>query len=187
VSPTKAQLASCPESLIVGLARTGDRAAFEELVDRRQPWVRSLMRRCCGDTTLADDLAQQVFLQAWKDLPRLRIANRFPGWLKQLAINIWRQHYRAGDALRDAVDVEPPLQTAQVDGLALDLDLALASLGPDERLCVVLSYHEGMTHEEISRAVALPMGTVKSHIRRGAERLRHQLSDYATSESGGSS
>ena len=53
----------CPETMIVGLARSGDRRAFEELVRRRQSSIRNLMRRCCRDVTLADDLAQQVFLQ----------------------------------------------------------------------------------------------------------------------------
>ena len=51
----------CPEPMIVSFARTGDRGAFEELVRRRQSSVRNLMRSCCGDATLADDLAQQVF------------------------------------------------------------------------------------------------------------------------------
>ena len=64
----------CPEALIVGLARTGDQDAFAELVRRRQSSIRSLMRRCCGDATLADDLAQQVFLKMWLSIRTLKQA-----------------------------------------------------------------------------------------------------------------
>lgn len=63
----------------MGLARTGDREAFGELVRRRQSWIRNLMRRLCHDAALADDLAQQVFLQAWKDIRKLRQPAKFPG------------------------------------------------------------------------------------------------------------
>lgn len=62
----------CPEALIVSLARTGDRSAFADLVRRRQSSIRNLMRRFCSDTTLADDLAQQVFLQVWRKIHTLK-------------------------------------------------------------------------------------------------------------------
>ncbi|MGC1730775.1 MAG: sigma factor-like helix-turn-helix DNA-binding protein, partial [Steroidobacteraceae bacterium] len=64
----------------------------------------------------------------------------------------------------------------------LDLDRALAQLSPAERLCIVLAYSEGMSHGEISAATALPLGTVKSHVRRGAERLRGLLHAYNSFE-----
>jgi DNA-directed RNA polymerase specialized sigma24 family protein len=64
----------------------------------------------------------------------------------------------------------------------LDLDRALARLACDERLCIVLAYNEGLSHGEISAATALPLGTVKSHIRRGAERLRVLLDAYHPDE-----
>ena len=76
--------ARTPDALIAGLARTHDRAAFEELVVRHQGWIRTLMRRCCANVTLADDLAQQVFLQAWRDIPKLKQPAKFKGWLKKL-------------------------------------------------------------------------------------------------------
>jgi RNA polymerase sigma-70 factor (ECF subfamily) len=60
----------------------------------------------------------------------------------------------------------------------MDLDRALASLSDTVRLCIILSYHERMTHGEIAEFAGLPLGTVKSHIRRGTERLRQQLSAY---------
>jgi RNA polymerase sigma factor (sigma-70 family) len=179
VSIKPSVLAETAEVLVVGLARTGDRAAFSELVHRRQAWVRGFMRRCSADVTLADDLSQQVFLQMWKDLRRLRDPKKFAGWLKRLALNVWLQHLRRHDALKDAVDDEglPPEHTG-FSGLSLDLDRALASLQPAARLCIVLSYHEGLSHQQIADAVSIPLGSVKSHIKRGTVRLQDYLSAY---------
>ena len=172
-------LQKSPESVLAGLARSGDRDAFAEIVSRRQDWIRNLMRRCCGDAVLADDLSQQIFLQAWRSIRQLSDARRFPGWLRRMAINTWLQHARKGDPLRNAEngdDVEAAHH--ETPGLAMDLDRALGTLAEDVRLCVVLSYYEQMTHNEIARFTALPLGTVKSHIRRGTKRLQEELSTY---------
>ncbi len=168
------------EALVVGLAQTGDRDAFSELVRRRQSWIRNLMRRFSGDASLADDLAQQVFLQAWRKLGSLRDRHRFGPWLKRMAVNTWLQYLRKSDALKDADAFEGD-EGAHRDtpGVALDLDGALATLPAHARLCIVLSYNEGMTHPEIAAATGLPAGTVKSHIRRGTGRLQELLSAYA--------
>lgn len=168
-----------PEAILVGLAGKGDRNAFTELVERRQIWIRNLMRRCCSDVALADDLAQQVFLQAWRKLPQLQRPERFGGWLKRLAINTWLQPVRKNDPIRGAAEYEDTIATYHdAANIAMDLDRALATLPHDARLCIVLSYHEGMTHDEISEFTNLPVGTVKSHIRRGTQQLQQQLSVY---------
>ena len=167
------------EALIVGLARTGDRRAFAELVQRRQSWIRNLMRRCCGDATLADDLAQQVFVQAWRSIRHLRQADRFDGWLKRLAINTWLQHVRKKDVLWQADEQDDSVQIHRdTTDVMMDLDAALGELSNPVRACIVLSYHENMTHEEITEVTGLPLGTVKSHIRRGTQRLKQLLSAY---------
>ncbi|MDJ0653855.1 MAG: sigma-70 family RNA polymerase sigma factor [Xanthomonadales bacterium] len=165
------------EALIVGLARTGDRDAFAELVRRRQGWVRNLMRRLSNDPDLADDLSQQAFLQAWRRIALLRDSSRFGPWLKRIAVNTWLQHIRKSDALRDAKEHDDNIggQTESPDK-SLDLDRALATLSPQERMCLVLSYQEGMSHSEISDWLKMPLGTVKSHIRRGTGRLKTLLS-----------
>lgn len=172
-------LPDCPEALIVGLARTGDRKAFAELVRRRQSWLRNLMHRCCSDAALADDLAQQAFLKAWLRIRTLRQPMAFGAWLKRLAINVWLHYLRKNDALRLADDLDEP-EHAQYDShsLGMDLESALAALLPPVRLCVVLSYQEGMSHSEITQLTGFPLGTVKSHIRRGTQRLKHLLTAY---------
>ena len=164
---------------MVSLARSGDRQAFNELVRRRQSWVRNLMRRCCRDETLADDLAQQVFLQAWSKLAQLRQPTHFGPWLKRLAITTWLQHQRRHDPLHDAEELQEPAASQDSVGLRMDLDQALAQLPGAMRLCVVLAYHERMTHAEIVEHTELPLGTVKSNVRRGGEKLKQLLADYA--------
>ena len=173
-------LGQADERAVLALAICGDAAAFSELVRRRQSWLRNLLRRLCRDPALADDLAQQVFLQAWRSVRDLRSANAFGAWLRRLAINAWLAHIRAGKAALTAdADVD---ETASPDsrmaGEQLDLDRALSRLSGDERLCIVLAYSEGMSHSEINEATGLPLGTVKSHIKRGAERLRILLQAY---------
>ena len=144
-------LAKSPETVLVGLSRRGDRAAFAELVNRRQAWIRNLMRRCSGNAVLADDLAQQVFMQAWRSIVQLHDAERFAPWLKRLAINTWLQHARKGDPLRNAEgrdDVEAAHR--ETPGLAMDLDRALGALAEDVRLCVVLSYYEPVSYTHLT-------------------------------------
>ncbi len=172
-----------PEALIVSLASRGDRDAFAELVRRRQSWVRNLLRRFCGDANQADDLSQQVFLKAWRKIRQLRDANRFGTWLRQIAVNEWLQVRRRVDPLQGANDADDArLATFDSGNIAIDLDKALSTLPEPVALCIVLSYYERMTHEEIAAATGIKLGTVKSHIRRGSERLREALSAYVEPE-----
>jgi len=176
-----AALAQAAEAAVVALAMNGDAAAFSELVRRRQSGLRNLLRRLSRDPALADDLAQQAFLKAWRALPKLRSVGAFGAWLRRLAVNTWLEHVRGAPPLADG-DPDELAGLAALSGAEeqLDLDRALAQISPEERLCVVLAYHEGLSHAEISAATALPLGTVKSHIRRGGERLRALLDGYET-------
>jgi len=137
------------------------------------------MRRCCGDVTLADDLAQQLFLQAWRTIHHLQKPSRFGAWLKRMAINVWLQHLRKNDPLKGADEhIDTRLAEQDMISEAMDLDRALATLADAERLCIILSYHARMTHREVAEFTDLPLGTVKSHIRRGTQRLQQLLSAY---------
>ena len=162
------------------LAARGDRRAFEELVRRRQSWMRNLMRHLSGDSTVADDLAQQVFLQTWRKIRQLKQPDRFPGWLKRTAVNTWLQHIRRNDPLNVSATIDDAEWAShETTSVAIDIDHALALLPDAVRLCIVLSHHERMSHAEIAETTSLPLGTVKSHIRRGTERLQSLLSDYS--------
>jgi RNA polymerase sigma-70 factor (ECF subfamily) len=174
-------LCGADELSVVICAMAGDDDAFGELVRRRQSSIRQLFRRLCRDPALADDLAQQTFLQAWRNVDTLKSPAAFGGWLRRLAINTWLQKVRAERTLMSTTDLdELPDQGAQPTVTEqLDLDSALATLPADVRLCIILAYAERMSHREICEAVGLPLGTVKSHITRGAARLRQLLGAYA--------
>jgi RNA polymerase sigma-70 factor (ECF subfamily) len=174
-------LLGADEVSVVICAIAGDDDAFGELVRRRQSSIRQLFRRLCRDPALADDLAQQTFLQAWRSVGTLKSAAAFGGWLRRLAINTWLQKVRAERPLSSTTDLdELPDEAAQPTLTEqLDLDSALAVLPADARLCITLAYAERMSHREICEATGLPLGTVKSHITRGAARLRRLLGAYA--------
>ena len=173
----------CPEAMLVSLARSGDRSAFEELVRRRQSQVRNLMRRFCNNDALADDLAQQVLMKVWLKIRQLKKVSAFNAWLKRLAVTTWLHYLRKNDPLRGAGEIIGT-EGARNDatGVGMDLDRALARLEPSLRLCVVLSYNEGMSHREIAEVTDMPLGTVKTHIRKGAQQLQEILSAYKEQE-----
>lgn len=166
---------------MVALAKSGDVSAFEELVKRRQSWLRNFLRRLCGNADLADDLAQQALLRTWRSIGSLKTNLAFGAWLRRMALNAWVDHVRRHDPL-DMIDAgseeaieEPDPVDMQAVGEGVDLQRALSRLAAPVRLCIVLSYGEGMSHSEISEATELPLGTVKSHISRGLERLQKIL------------
>jgi RNA polymerase sigma-70 factor (ECF subfamily) len=177
------------DSLVV-LARRGNDQAFAELVSRHQSKLRNLLRRLSNDSALADDLAQQAFLEAWRSIKNLRSSVAFGAWLKKVAINTWLKHSRSKDplnAVEDIQDASAIVERSLIDE-EIDLDRALAALSKPERLCIVLSYHQGMSHGSIAEFTGMPLGTVKSHINRGTQQLRELLkiyeSDFSSEYSG---
>jgi RNA polymerase sigma-70 factor (ECF subfamily) len=174
-----AELGAAAEPLVIALACTGDAGAFAELVKRRHARVRKFMYHLCRQPALGDDLAQQVFLNAWQALPQLRAAAAFDGWLKKIMVTTWLEEVRKRRiATTTDVDLEGAATTSDATAARLDVDAALAQLPHDVRLCVVLSYSDGLSHPEIAELARLPLGTVKSHIARGAARLRELLGAY---------
>ena len=178
----RGELRAAAEPVVAALAIAGDDAAYAELVRRRHAQIRGLLRRLCREPALADDLAQQVFLQAWRTIRSMESAGAFGGWLRKIAVNTWLQHIRARTA-RAGSPPFPERAASEISheptlGERVDLDRALAQLAPDVRLCIVLAYAERMSHREIAAAADIPLGTVKSHIARGAARLRELLGAY---------
>ncbi len=139
--------------------------------------MRGLLRRMGAQPALADDLAQDAFVIGFQKVGDLREAAAFGGWIKQIAARLYIRRMRGRLRLEDPLDSAPEASTgdeARAD-LRLDLDAALASLSTSERLCVSLCHGAGLTQAEIAAALDWPLGTVKSHVKRGLERLRLRL------------
>lgn len=169
-------------ALIARVLASEDRAAFGTLVHTHQSAVRQFLRHLTrGDAALADDLAQETFLTAWRTLARFHGGSVFSTWLLGIAHNHWRNARRKPvHAPLDAPGVpEPatPATTAHSD-LGHDLAAALAQLDADEQLVLHLGYQQGLSHSEIAALLDWPLGTVKTHIARGKARLRELLAAW---------
>jgi RNA polymerase sigma factor (sigma-70 family) len=181
--------------LIARALLTDDRHAFAELVRRHQSSVRACLRKLtAGNHALADDLAQETFILAWRNLASFRQEARFSTWLYRIATNCWLAHNRKRreellgdrvDALADGGDDNmPDLDDTQSDHargttLRVDLERAMAALSESERAAIVQCYHNDLTHEEAAYVLDCPVGTVKTHVLRGKLKLKAALSAYA--------
>ena len=176
MTPTDAELIA---RSIVG----DDRNAFGELVRRHQSCVRNFLRQLTGgDAAQSDDLAQDTFVQAYRSLARYRGESRFATWLLGIARNQFRNARR-----RDFFRAEEPAPEELSDGgadpvraveLRHDLASALRRLNPDERMALHLAYDQGLSHPEIAVVAGWPIGTVKTNIARGKEKLRKILAPW---------
>lgn len=173
---------SDPE-LIARVLVADDRAAFGELVLRHQSAVRRFLRHLAsGDAALADDLAQETFIQAYRGLSRYRGDACFSTWLFGIAHNHWRNARRQQRGHTPLTDHEAEIETipslAQSADLRHDLAAALHQLLPDEQTALHLCYQQGLSHSEIANVLGWPLGTVKTHLARSKEKLRHLLAAW---------
>ena len=158
-----------------------DTAAFGELVRRHQSHVRNFLRKLAGDHTLADDLAQDCFMHAWDKLHTYSGRGAFIGWLLKVAYTTFlqskRKSKRYAEILESAGHVADQESRGQVrpDDEVTDLDKFLAVLNEEERAIMVMSYACGLSHREIGDATDMPVGTVKSVIFRGKEKIRNNF------------
>ena len=166
----------------LALARRGDRRAFGRLVHAHQSRVRLQLRRLThGDAALADDLAQETFVQAWLHLGEFRGDARFATWLYRIAVTRFLQHVRRPRLPVEWRDpelpeaAEPGHDPRAAEGLGRDVERALQVLTEIQRLAVVHCFHLDLTHAEAAQVLGLPLGTLKSHLDRAKSRLRDLL------------
>jgi RNA polymerase sigma-70 factor (ECF subfamily) len=164
--------------LVARVLSAQDSAAFGELVRRHQSQVRNFLRKLSGDMTLADDLAQDCFMHAWDKLQTFSGRGSFIGWLLKVAYTTFLQSKRKSkryveilEEVGHATEIDGRHQSVQSDEVS-DLDRLLAVLTEEERAVMVMSYACGLSHREISEATAMPVGTVKSVIFRGKDKIR---------------
>jgi len=170
-------------------ALAGSQPAFERIVRRYQRPVISLIARMTGDRALAEELAQDTFVKAYRNLAAFDTGRRFSSWLFRIA------HNTALDALRRAprpevsidalsgsrpgsFDPAAPRAADPIERRTLGeaIESAMARLRPDFRAAIVLRYDEGLSFEEIGQVVGVPEATARSHV----HRARKELAAYLT-------
>jgi RNA polymerase sigma factor (sigma-70 family) len=159
-----------------------DQHAFGELVRRHQSSVRGLLRQLTrSDLALADDLAQEAFLRAYKHIGSFRGEAKFSTWLYRIAYNCFREDARRR---KELVGVDETKWQAELDpqtvdaGLRHDLMHALNLLPLHERSAVLLCCQNGLSHDEAARVLDIPLGTVKTNVLRGREKLKRTLAAW---------
>ena len=169
--------------LIARVLVDDDQHAFGELVRRHQSIVRGLLRQLTrNDLALADDLAQEAFVRAYRNIRTFRGEARFSTWLYRIAYNCFREDARRRKELVgiDETKWQSELDPQTVDpALRHDLMHALNLLPLHERSAVVLCCQNGLSHDEAARVLDIPLGTVKTNVLRGREKLKRTLAAWA--------
>ncbi len=163
--------------LIARVLAHDDRHAFATLVHRHQGGVRGLLRRlCAGDLARADDLAQETFLRAYRGLAGYRGGAALSSWLYRIAYHVFCSRRPRHQEVELAAAPEPVVDSPATDPLLRErLTRAMASLSSSEVAALTLAYREEMSHGDIAAVLDLPVGTVKSHIVRGKDKLKRLL------------
>ncbi len=180
------------EAALVAEAIGGSELAFRTLVERYQRPVFSLVLRMVRDHGIAEDVTQEVFVKAWMALSRYDPRRRFASWLFKIASNA------AIDQLRRKKLPTTPIETSDTDQssildriedersespdtlvkrreLSAALEAAVAALRPEYRLVVLLRFREELPYRDIAEATGMPLGTVKTNLRRARREIEDRL------------
>jgi len=168
--------------LVARVLLDDDHHAFAELVRNHQSAVRGLLRQLTrSDFALADDLAQETFLRAYKNIRSFRGEAKFSTWLYRIAYNCFREDARKR---KELVGIDESLLEAEQDpqtvdpALKHDLMHALQLLPLPERSAILLCCQNGLSHDEAARVLDIPLGTVKTNVLRGREKLKKTLAAW---------
>lgn len=162
-------------ALVTQVAVFHNKRAFDQLVRKYQsPVRRFFLNQTLGNTQLSDDLAQETFIKAYLNITKFRGLSSFSTWLMRIAYNVFYDDVRARKQTEDVdTSISALRQSASSDdsNLKMDIYAALALLKPDERICITLQLIDGYPIDQISKITGIPDNTVKSHLRRGKERM----------------
>lgn len=185
-SPANRPLTGLHDVELAALAAAGGRREFGELVRRHGSAVRGLLRRMGAEASAADDLAQDAFLLAFERITEFRGEGAFAGWVKRIAARLYLKRRRKdAQLILEAEPREPEQVRAYADAAGkIDLDGAMSTLSDAERLTVSLCYGAGLSHTEVSETLNIPLGTVKSHVKRGLDKLRERLAPQTADGAG---
>ena len=181
---------------VVLRARSGQEAAYRELIRRYERPVFALLFRMVRDRELAEDLAQETFVKALNAIDSYRPEFKFSSWIFKIGNNAAIDHLRRREldtlsldgsphaetpeamqatALQIGARQESPLDTVEAKELGGAIEAAIGSLRPEYRSCILLRHVEGRAYEEIAEILNLPLGTVKTYIHRARNELRQSL------------
>lgn len=178
-----AKTTTIDETELVHRAKNGERNAFSELVCIHAQGVRNVIYRMCGDTQIAEDAAQETFIQAWLHLSSYRPQTSLRNWLYRIAVNaatdMLRKEKRIlpndiGDLPLTEAGPGPELLVSQQERTAL-VQRAVLSLPEASRAVLVLREYEEMSYHEIADALDIPVGTVMSRLNYARKLLKDKL------------
>jgi RNA polymerase sigma-70 factor (ECF subfamily) len=167
---------------LMELVRAQDADAFEKLYDSYHRLVFGIALRMTGNTDMAEDVTQSVFLKLWS-APEAFRDGHFGAWISRVARNRVLDLLRSR-ALRTAEEIPVDLAAAgsMDEDIAARIDAqrvrsAMSALSEEQRVPIELGFFGGVTHEEIARQTGIPLGTIKTRIRTGLRRLRDALGE----------
>lgn len=181
-----------PEPSVLQRMADGDRGAVKDCIDRYGKLVWSVVCRFCPVPGDREDAVQEIFLEVWRSAGRYRTKIASEGTFitmiaRRRMIDRLRKHKRQ-PALSDIDDVADSVTEIPAGGEdnaeLVNVTRALSVLTPDQQTVIRLSVVHGYSHGEIAEKTGIPVGTVKTHIRRGLMRVRDQLSMGLAAESG---
>jgi RNA polymerase sigma-70 factor (ECF subfamily) len=174
------------EDRLIERCRAGDEQACEELVRQYQDRVFALIYRITGDAERVEDIAQEVFLRAFRSLKKFRGGSSFYTWLYRITVNTTLNALRASSR-RQETSLEVDLGADPVEAAAHRQGARRAKEATDQldeqyRAIVYLREIQGLSYEEIAEVVALPVGTVKSRLFRARQNLKELLKDLLSAQ-----
>ncbi len=184
MNQNQAPLDVTDETLITRVIAKGDHHAFAALVRRHQSMLRASLRKMTrGNQQLADDVAQETFILAWKNIGKFRFEAKFSTWLYRIAFNAWQSDVRRKTEVLLDEDNRPEPEACEPEsiatGLSLDLQQAMIDLSEAEHAAIQHCYYLDLSHDEAAYALNMPLGTLKTHVLRAKEKMRRRLDAYA--------
>jgi RNA polymerase sigma factor (sigma-70 family) len=170
---------------LVQRAQAGDLEAFGMVVTRFQDMAYAQAYAMLGDAHLAEDAAQEAFIDAYVSLPRLREAAAFPAWFRKIVFKHAERFVRGKHAMLVPLDAAPELPALTLDPAAVaemheinDLvRKAVATLPPHERSAIVLYYLAGVAYKDVAAFLEVPVSTVKKRLHDARKRLKQRMID----------
>jgi RNA polymerase sigma-70 factor (ECF subfamily) len=183
------------DAATVALARDGDSEAFRALVERHSRAVYRLAYRMTGSAHDAEDVVQDTFLKAYRQLPRFESRANFGTWLHRIAVNCsidlirGRPHRESGHADRDLEQFGAAVESQDLTGTSPErlmlstevqkrIDEAMGGLSPMERAAFMLRHFEGRSIDEISQSLGLKTNATKHSIFRAVRKMRIALEPF---------